>query len=66
VASRGIQAHLVSELRRPWGEARSCTACGKCVQVCPTGAMAENGHAKGEMVKRDEAVTRLAASRHAR
>jgi bidirectional [NiFe] hydrogenase diaphorase subunit len=29
VASRGIQARLVSELARPWGEAKTCTSCGK-------------------------------------
>jgi len=41
VAGRGIQSRLVSELKRPWGEAKTCTSCGKFVQSCPTGAMAE-------------------------
>ncbi|HSV74198.1 MAG TPA: bidirectional hydrogenase complex protein HoxU, partial [Chthonomonadales bacterium] len=43
VAGRGIRSLLVSELKRPWGEATTCTTCGKCVQACPTGAMAEKG-----------------------
>ena len=35
MAGRGIQSMLVSELKRPWGEATSCTSCGKCVMACP-------------------------------
>ncbi|HET9316232.1 MAG TPA: bidirectional hydrogenase complex protein HoxU [Vicinamibacteria bacterium] len=66
VAARGIRSRLVSELQRPWGEARTCTSCGKCVQSCPTGAMAEKGFAVGEMVKRHEPVSRLATLRGAR
>jgi bidirectional [NiFe] hydrogenase diaphorase subunit len=63
VAARGIQSRLVSELLRPWGEAKTCTSCGKCVQVCPTGAMAEKGFAVEEMTKHGEAVSRLATTR---
>ena len=50
-------------MNRPWGESRTCTNCGKCVQVCPTGALAEKGFAVEEMVKHDRNVTRLAARR---
>ena len=63
VAARGIRARLVSELNRPWGDSRTCTSCGKCVQVCPTGAMAEKGCAIEEMIKREEPITRLATHR---
>jgi bidirectional [NiFe] hydrogenase diaphorase subunit len=66
VMSRGIRTRLVSELNRPWGEARTCTSCGKCVQVCPTGAMAEKGCAVEEMIKRDAPITRLATHRGGR
>jgi len=63
VAARGIQSRLVAELRRPWGDARGCTSCGKCVQVCPTGAMAEKGRAVEEMTKNAHVVSLLAAFR---
>ena len=37
-----------ADLNRPWGEAVSCTSCGKCVQVCPTGALYRKGEGVGE------------------
>jgi bidirectional [NiFe] hydrogenase diaphorase subunit len=63
VMARGIGARLTSELNRPWGESRNCTSCGKCVQVCPTGALAEKGFAVEEMDKSNESITRLAGRR---
>jgi bidirectional [NiFe] hydrogenase diaphorase subunit len=63
IARRGIHSILTSELFQPWGLSRSCTSCGKCVQACPTGALAEKGLAVEEMVKRDDHLWHLAGSR---
>jgi len=52
VAGRGVESWIVSDLATPWGESTTCTGCGKCVQVCPTGALFEKGKAVGEMTKR--------------
>ncbi len=43
VMGRGRQTLVISDLHQPWGEAESCTSCGKCVRVCPTGALFEKG-----------------------
>ena len=63
ISGRGINSMLVAELNRPWGESQSCTGCGKCVQVCPTGALVEKGQAVEEMTKRNTVVTQLATKR---
>jgi bidirectional [NiFe] hydrogenase diaphorase subunit len=38
VMGRGIDSMIISDLHEEWGKS-SCTRCGKCVQVCPTGAL---------------------------
>lgn len=63
IASRGIYSRIVCELHDDWGKAQNCTNCGKCVQACPTGALAEKGFAVHEMVKQSDLVSRLAVQR---
>jgi bidirectional [NiFe] hydrogenase diaphorase subunit len=38
VAGRGIDSLVITDLHEDWGKS-TCTRCGKCVQVCPTGAL---------------------------
>jgi bidirectional [NiFe] hydrogenase diaphorase subunit len=51
MAGRGEHLHLVADLGEPWGESENCTSCGKCVQVCPTGALFTKGVGVGAMKK---------------
>ena len=50
---RGVDARVIADFDRPWGESATCTNCGKCVQVCPTGALFEKGTAVAEMQRRE-------------
>ncbi len=52
VMGRGIQCRMITDLNTPWGVSETCTGCGKCVQVCPTGALSEKGKSVAEMSKR--------------
>ena len=51
VMGRGIDSQVITDLNQSWGDSQTCTSCGKCVQVCPTGALVRKGTAAGEMEK---------------
>ncbi len=63
VGARGIEARVITDFRTPWGDSDTCTSCGKCVQVCPTGALFAKGKSAGEMTKQSEFVQYLVAMR---
>lgn len=54
VMGRGTTSLVITDLAQAWGEADSCTSCGKCVQLCPTGALSEKGRSVAEMSKRKQ------------
>lgn len=51
VAGRGSKSSIISDLNEPWGDSDTCTACGKCVQACPTGALFHKGSTVSEMTR---------------
>ena len=63
LAGRGSDAHVVADLDIPWGQSDTCTSCGKCVQVCPTGALFKKGVAAAELVKHRAFLAQLTAMR---
>lgn len=64
VFGRGIESRVITDLDQQWGESASCTSCGKCVQVCPTGALFEKGKSAAEMVKHHEFLPYLQRMRN--
>jgi bidirectional [NiFe] hydrogenase diaphorase subunit len=64
VMNMGIECQVVTDLNTPWGDSETCTSCGKCVQVCPTGALVRKGTAGGEMQKELEFLPYLSLMRH--
>ena len=52
IMGRGITSRVITDLNQPWGTSETCTGCGKCVQVGPTGALSEKGRSVAEMIKR--------------
>ncbi len=66
IMSRGVECRVITDLAQPWGQSESCTGCGKCVQVCPTGALSEKGKSVAEMSKRRQFLPYLTLMREGR
>ncbi len=63
VMGRGYQSCVITDLHQLWGDSPTCTSCGKCVQVCPTGALFTKGKAVGEMTRHKGFLVTLAEMR---
>jgi bidirectional [NiFe] hydrogenase diaphorase subunit len=66
ITSRGVDCRVITDLAQPWGSSESCTSCGKCVNVCPTGALSEKGKSVAEMAKRRQFLPYLTLMREGR
>lgn len=63
VMGRGANSRVIPDLNQPWGSSESCTSCGKCVQVCPTGALFQKGASVAEMEKQHDFLSWILAGR---
>lgn len=52
VINRGVDSKTVIDMGGLWIDSDTCTSCGKCVQVCPTGAIYKKGATSGTMHKK--------------
>ncbi len=63
IAHRGIQCEIIADMSQPWGTVESCTSCGKCVLVCPTGALIKKGETVAEMEKKTDFLCYIVTAR---
>lgn len=66
VAGRGVDSRLITDMAAPWGQAATCTSCGKCVAACPTGAIFKQGSTVAEMKRDSSTIMRLVNTRSRR
>lgn len=65
VAGRGINSMVITDLHEDWGKT-TCTRCGKCVQVCPTGALFDKSKIGSDHPKYPDFLPYLNMMREAR
>lgn len=63
IFGRGINSRIIHDMDEPWAESVSCTSCGKCVYVCPTGALYEKDISEEEVIKKRGIITELVKNR---
>jgi bidirectional [NiFe] hydrogenase diaphorase subunit len=66
LAGRGLNMRIVHDMDEPWADSTSCTSCGKCVYVCPTGALYEKDISEEEVIKKRGIITELIKNRSQR
>ena len=66
VGWRGEQCRIIAGLDQPWGAVEACTHCGKCVEVCPTGALFHRADSSEEKSCHPERLQALLQTRQRR
>lgn len=66
VAGRGLGSRVITDMATAWGDSITCTSCGKCVLVCPTGALFRRGVTVAEMTKDKPKLEFLSQARRER
>ena len=64
VMGRGINSMVITDLHDSWGKS-ACTRCGKCVQVCPTGALTDKSKVGSDHPKYPDFLPYLTLMREA-
>jgi len=64
VMGRGINSIVITDLHDSWGSS-TCTRCGKCVQVCPTGALFDKSKIGSDHTKYPDFLPYLTLMREA-
>ncbi|MEW5745540.1 MAG: bidirectional hydrogenase complex protein HoxU [Nitrospirota bacterium] len=63
VMTRGMDSRIITDLNQAWGSSVTCTRCGKCVNVCPTGALSEKGKAVADIAVKKQFLPYLTRMR---
>jgi bidirectional [NiFe] hydrogenase diaphorase subunit len=63
IAGRGAASRVITDLNQSWGNSETCTSCGKCVQVCPTGTLFEKGKLATDIAKNPRFLTYIRTAR---
>lgn len=63
IGHRGERTMVLTDLGGPWKNSVLCTQCGKCVAVCPTGALSTQHAAVGETRHDRDVIARLVRAR---
>jgi len=66
VGWRGEHCRIIAGLDQPWGAVEACTHCGKCVEVCPTGALFHRADSSEEKSCHPERLQALLQTRQRR
>jgi bidirectional [NiFe] hydrogenase diaphorase subunit len=63
IAGRGVTSLLIADFNQPWGDSATCTSCGKCIEVCPTGALWPKDATIGNLPRSPNRISELVAKR---